>query len=116
MASTATRLTRVNMRGKTVIQYYLDHDGTNDLTVHTPASGNHVFVVGWQHSDGTAANLTLKSGSTNLNILELAGNQGLYSKVQRDAYDFATDKGGALVIAAGAAWKGCMSVVEGAEF
>lgn len=48
-----------------------------DLTIVDPASNKMACIVGWVHSEGTAVNLTLKSGSTTHGVLELAANQGI---------------------------------------
>jgi len=56
-----------------------------DLTIFTPASGKMACVVGLNFSEGTAANLTVKSGSTTLVTWELATNQGVLSPIGNHA-------------------------------
>lgn len=53
----------------------------SDLTVYTPASGNMACLVGASFSDSTAANLTIKDGSTSLVVWELAAYQGLLERL-----------------------------------
>ena len=48
-----------------------------DLTVYTPASDAYAAIVGLHINDSTAANLTIKSGSTALLTLEMAANQAI---------------------------------------
>jgi hypothetical protein len=46
-----------------------------DLTLYDPGAEKYACIVGLHASDGTAANLTLKSGTTTITLFELAANQ-----------------------------------------
>jgi len=104
MANTSTFLHSVVVGGKLLDAYSVTIDTTgSDLTVFTPATGNHVFVHGVIFSEGTAANLTFKSGSTTLITPEMAANQGVWSSIERDVFHLSTAKGEALVLNSSAA-------------
>lgn len=110
MANAASKIAETAMSGKTIIEYRISIDTVDtDLTIHTPASGNQVFVMNVIGSDSTAANITWKSGSsTTIVPPELAANQGLWGKVNRDEFCFFTAINGALVIQSSAAITGLL--------
>lgn len=68
-----------------------------DTTVYTPSTGNMCLVVGIRFSEGTASNVTFKSGSDTLELLELAANQGLSERVDGGVVMF-TEASEALVV------------------
>lgn len=86
-------------------EYHLAIDTVDtDLTVHTPATGKRVFVVGMWFAEGTATNLTLKSATTPSKsvVLELAANQGGWDSIGKDIIWVCTS-GEALVVQSSAA-------------
>ena len=91
-----------------VKQYHVVIDTIDtDLTIMTPAQSDYrVFVVGITLSEGTATNLTFKSGSNALPVIELAANQGKWDPVQLPAFYLATKPGEALVMKSSAAISG----------
>lgn len=105
MANTATLVATTPRRGSAgpVYSYLINIDTTGaDLTIRTPANTeNRVFLVGALLSDGTANNITFKSGSTTLCTPEFGANQGLLVPVPangQDGWIMATAAGSALVI------------------
>lgn len=50
-----------------------------DLVVHSPIAGNSAFLTKLVFSEADAANLTIKSGSDSLVVLQLAANQGVWT-------------------------------------
>lgn len=107
MANTATAKTALPIQvcGVNVVPYVVSIDTVDtDLTVRTAANDKAmVAVVGIMFSEGTAANLGLKSDSGNTYVtLELAANQGLYLPLSGDVC-FATQPGEDLIIRSSAA-------------
>lgn len=104
MSNTATLVatTPRNTAAGPVYSYNITIDTTGaDLTLHTPAATNRVFLVGAVLSDGTANTITFKTGSTTLCAPELAANQGIFTPVgtgQKDQWLLATALGEALKI------------------
>jgi hypothetical protein len=112
-----------------VYEYEVDIDTVDtDLTVHTPSGNDEmnikkaVYVVGVWLSEGTAANVTLISGSnTKSQTFELAANQGLSGLTSKGFY-FATKSGEALKIRSSAIISSTVGnnlvirVVEGEKF
>jgi hypothetical protein len=88
MPNSATALTRCPIglaksgAGIFVVPTLVIIDTTGaDLTVFTPSSGKRWALVGWQYTEGSAHNLTVKSGSTELVTYEFAANQGRNDKI-----------------------------------
>lgn len=81
MANTATAQSALPISvgdSNGVIPVVVSIDTTGqDLTILTPDSGKMALIVGMFMSEGTAANITFKSGSTTYAIPELASNQGI---------------------------------------
>jgi hypothetical protein len=104
MANTATLVgtTPRNKNSGPVHSYLINIDTTSaDLTIRTPLTGNRIFLVGALISDGTANNITFKSGSTVLCTPEFGANQGLLAPVGAngaDSWILATAEDQALVI------------------
>ncbi len=121
MANSATLVNTTTRRGKaTVYSYKIVIDTTGqDLTIRTPTGVSRIFLVGAILSDGTAMNITFKSGSTTLCIPELTTNQALIAPVScgnEDSYLLATEAAAALVIqSSGALTAGLLHVVEALE-
>jgi hypothetical protein len=92
---------------------------SNDLTLHTPASGNRAFLVGVVLCDSTANTITFKSGSTALCAPELAASTPIFLPVSGggdEQWLLATAKGQALVINCSALLTNALfHVVEAAE-
>lgn len=74
-----------------------------DVTVYDPPSTKMACIVGLSASEGTATNLTIKSGSTTAIVFELAANQGIYSKIT-SGVDYCTAAGEDLIIQSSAAF------------
>lgn len=120
MANTATLLYTLPARAQKagpIKVYSVSIDTTGaDLTICTPASGNSVYIVGLAVSEATAANVTIKSGSTTLWVAELAANQGILLPVE-NGFLMATAKGQALVLQSSAAVSNLLlHVVEAAAY
>lgn len=73
-----------------------------DLTVHTPATGNMVCVLGWEVTNTLAANVKFTSGTTEIITYNLAANQ-MYSSLTTSSFNFCTVPGQALKIQSSAA-------------
>lgn len=105
-ANTATARTALPIRVggvAPVVPYTLTFDTVDtDLTVVTPSSNKMACVVGAFSSEGTASNVTFKSGTTSYVIPELAANQGILVPVSNHAM-FCTQPGEALKISVSAA-------------
>ena len=52
-----------------------------DETIYSPAADKTAFLIGALVSEGSATNMTFKSGSETIAILELAANQGIWDKI-----------------------------------
>lgn len=121
MANSATLVSTTTRRGKaTVYGYKVVIDTTaTDLTIRTPTGVAKIFLIGAYLSDGTAMNITFKSGSTTLCIPELAANQDLQVSVpcgDVDSFILATESAQALVIQSSAALTaGILFVAEAVE-
>ena len=119
MANTATLVgtTPRRVNAGPVYSYKIAIDTTgSDLTIQTPATGNRIFIVGFWLADGTANNITWKSGSNTLFTPELAANFNLIQPVptgDSDGWILATNAGEALIINCSAALtSGLIHVVE----
>jgi hypothetical protein len=107
-----------------VYEYEIVIDTTaTDLTIRTPVTAtNRLWIVGIWLSEGTAVNLTLKSGTTKSHTLELATNQSLIGKTEKDSFYFVTAPGDDLILQASAAIGASVGknfvlrVVEGQNF
>jgi hypothetical protein len=103
-----------------VYSYQVSIDTTaSDLTLHTPASGNRVFLVGVVLCDSTANTITFKSGATALCAPELAASSPVFHPVAGggdEKWLLATAKGQALVISCSALLTNALfHVVEASE-
>lgn len=118
MANSITKTVAINARGKTLYQYHVTIDTNGaDFTIHTPVSGNHVFVHGLHQVDSTGGTPTFKSGSDTIWAPELAANQGIGYKPERDSFIIATAKSEALKVNCSAAVTSMVvTVSEGDEF
>lgn len=105
-ANSATARTALPIRiggASPVVPYTLTFDTVDtDLTVVTPSSNKMACVVGVFGSEGTASNVTFKSGTTAYVIPELAANQGMLVPVSNHAL-FCTQPGEALKLSVSAA-------------
>ena len=84
--------------------YTVSLDTAADFTIHTPAAGNFVGVMGLLVAEATAGTLTFKSGSgpTTLVGLELPANYNLIQRIDRPLIITAA-AGDALIILGSAA-------------
>ena len=73
-----------------------------DLTVYAATSGKALAIVGWEYAEATAHNLTIKSGSNTLVVLENPANTVRDNKLG-EGVPFMTAVGEALVIQSSAA-------------
>lgn len=104
MANSSTLVSSCSMRGKTIYAYRVVVDTTgSDLTIRTPLTGNHIFLMGIIGSEASATNITWKSGANTLVTTEQAANQGLWAPVSRGSFYLFTEKGSALVMQASVA-------------
>ena len=105
-ANTATAQTAQNIRvggSGPVTPYVVAIDTVDeDLTIVTPSSDKMACIVGLGVSEGTATNVTFKSGSTTLFVPELAANQGMLKPIDKGIL-LCTQLGEALKIQASAA-------------
>ena len=82
MANTATLIQTIPCSFSTsgfslVSQYAVAFDTlTSDLTIHTPAAGNRVALVGLYYAETDAHNLIFKSASTTLVTLQMPASSG----------------------------------------
>lgn len=101
MSNTATAQAALPIRvggAGPVIPYVLTFDTTNtDLTIVTPGTGKMAAIVGMWMSQTAATNIILTSGTTQLVTLQLAGNEGIYDKINSGAI-FITQPAAALKI------------------
>lgn len=74
----------------------------SDLTVVAAATGKQIAVVSFSYVGSSAANVTLKSGSTTRKVLELAANSGVWKGISPEIL-FITAPGEALVMRSSAA-------------
>lgn len=72
-----------------------------DLTIFDPDTDKHVGILGIQLVSSTATNITIKSGSTTLTVLQLSANSG-FSKNLDGSLMLSTAKGEDLIIQASA--------------
>lgn len=102
MSNSATLTATGYVHDKNVKQWTVFIDGAGDLTITTPATGNQIFLMGICSAEAAAKNLIFKSGSTTLLSLEMAANQGISEKVDRNGYIIVTPVSGALIVNASA--------------
>lgn len=101
----------------TVTCYRLDFDtAATDLTLHTPASNRYAQVVGWQHCDSGAHNVTVMSGTAGegqkeLVTFEFNPGSGLSSPLDSKALIVA-ELGKSLVVKVSAAIQVLVYVIE----
>ncbi len=101
----------------TVTCYRLDFDTpATDLTVHTPASNRYAEIVGWQHCESAAHNVTLMSGTSgegqkDLVTLEFGVNAILSSPLNSNALIVA-ELGKSIVAKVSAACQMLVYVIE----
>jgi len=83
-----------------VYRYIITIDTDADLTVRSPAAGNHVGVVGGSCIQGTAFNLIWKSGSTTMEDEDYSANGGYQKRINFNdgAVEHITNAGEDLII------------------
>lgn len=104
MSNSATSLNKIpiNVKGSdidgvTPVKVIID-TGSADLTVYTPSAGKRWAIVGWMEAEATAANLTVKSGTTTLFIWEGAANRRIEHPVGNGILFVGNVAGEALVL------------------
>lgn len=107
MANTSTKFQDIQVGGQhtgPIHQYSVTIDTPNsDLTIYThTATANRIWVVGLAFSEGTAANLTFKSGSNPFPVIELAANQGKWDPVTPGSFYLVTEPGKDLIMSSSA--------------
>lgn len=104
MANTATLIQKIPAFDKEkdfteVLQYKVTIDTlSTDLTIHTPAAGNRVGIMGIIYTEADAASLEFKTASTSLLTLEMPASSGIVKEISSLPLPIITKAGEALKI------------------